>query len=730
MLPGTRRQPSLWGFANFVFDRSSDQLYKDGERVHLQGKPLLLLRILLEEAGNIVTREDLRQRLWPEEQSLEFDAGLNTAIKMVRQALGDTARQSAFIRTDRSQGYRFVYPIHYPTAIAMAEPAIATEGNSASAESKEAPAIPVLAPEPPRPLANRRRTFLLAGSAIAAGVALLAWGLKLVFFPAERQELIMEPLMNPPALPITAGAISPDGRVFAFADRHHVRVAVVATTESSIIPKFDGLRVFRLAWGPDSQTLFVSGYREGARQPSLWQAWLLGESPRRKVRDDVSEAAPSQDGKRLAMVDSDRHEIWVGGADGSEARLLFRHEGGGIGKVCWSPRGERLWFARQAGEASLEIGSVGLGEGIFRPALRLANLGGLVLLPDGRLAYVARGYSESQLFDVKINSETGQLNGTPRRRATWPSMTIDELAATARGDRLSVIQGHLQSDVWVADLAGGNQQIKNARRLTREDSIEYTHAWTPDSRAVIFESTRSGSWNLFRQAIDSDYPEPLAAGPQAMVMARPAPDGSGLLFVRYMRRPGDAGPPPGYFLMRAPWSGPPVTVAQMDTLPDFRCPVAPATECVMAGHSGHTIVFSRLDPARGPGAEMFAIPREESKPDWDLSPDGRLIALTPRDRADNHIRVFSDTGLEREVAVPGWSGLASINFWADGKGFFAASERSGHVDFISIGMQGQATRLDCDPELLPAWVVASPDGRRVALNMHVYASKAWLLRQF
>jgi len=71
MLPGTRRQPSLWGFANFVFDRGADQLYKDGERLHLQGKPLLLLRILLEQSGNLVTREDLRQRLWPDEQSLE-----------------------------------------------------------------------------------------------------------------------------------------------------------------------------------------------------------------------------------------------------------------------------------------------------------------------------------------------------------------------------------------------------------------------------------------------------------------------------------------------------------------------------------------------------------------------------------------------------------------------------------------------------------------------------------
>ena len=93
MLPGTRRPPNLWGFGSFVFDRNSDQLYKDGQRVRLEGKPLLLLRFLLEHAGTVVTREDLQQHLWPQEQSLEFDAGLYTAIKTVRQALGDTARQ-------------------------------------------------------------------------------------------------------------------------------------------------------------------------------------------------------------------------------------------------------------------------------------------------------------------------------------------------------------------------------------------------------------------------------------------------------------------------------------------------------------------------------------------------------------------------------------------------------------------------------------------------------------
>ena len=731
MLPGTRRQPSLWGFANFVFDRSADQLYKDGERVHLQGKPLLLLRILLEAAGNLVTREDLRQRLWPDEQSLEFDAGLNTAIKMVRQALGDTARESIFIRTDRSQGYRFVYPIHYPTAMSLAEPEVAAQSSAPAAAPETPPGIPVLAPAPPPPVATPRHNLLLAGFAIAAGIALLAGGVKLAFFRGEPRELVMEPLMNAPALPIMAAAISPDGRLFAFADDHHVRVAVIATTASSVISKFDGLRVHKIAWGADSDTLFVSGYLQGEQLSSLWQAWLLGESPRRKIRDDVWEPAPSPDGKWLAMTDNKGQELWLSAPDGSGAHLLFRDAAGGIGKISWSPRGERLWF-RKGAEGSMDIGSVGLADGKFRFALRPSSeLGGLVLLPGGRLAYVTRPPSGSRLFELKVDSETGQVHGAPRQRADWPSLRIDELSTTARGDTLAVIQGRMQSLVWVAELEAGNQQIRNARRLTREDSDEYAHAWSPDSRAVLFESTQHGSWNLFQQAINSDYPEPLAVGPETSVMGRPTPDGSGFLFVRYVRRPGDAGTPSGYQLMRASWRGGlPVTIAQMDKQPNFRCPAAPAKDCVIAKRAGSEMVFSRLDPRHGPGARMFAIPWEDPNPDWDVSPDGRLIALTPKDAADNHIRIFSDTGVEQEVAVPGWAGLASLNFWADGKGFFMAAERSGHVDFVSITMQGKATRLDCDPGQLPEWMVASPDGRRIALNLHTYASKAWLLRHF
>jgi hypothetical protein len=275
---------------------------------------------------------------------------------MVRQALGDTARESIFIRTDRSQGYRFVYPIHYPTAISLTEPAATAETGPPPMAIEEAPRIPVLAPEPPPPPAKKRHRPILAGLGIAAATALLAWGVKLAFFRAENRELAMEPLMNAPALPIMAAAISPDGRLFAFADQHHVRVAVIATTANSVISKFDGLRVYRLAWGGDSDTLFVSGYVEGERSPSLWQAWLLGESPRKKIRDDVAEAAPSPDGKKLAMIDGARHQLWVAGADGSEAHLLFRHEGG-IGKICWSPGGQRLWLSRVRGQASIEIGS-------------------------------------------------------------------------------------------------------------------------------------------------------------------------------------------------------------------------------------------------------------------------------------------------------------------------------------------------------------------------------------
>jgi DNA-binding winged helix-turn-helix (wHTH) protein/TolB-like protein len=98
-------------FGRFEFDVTAGELYREGERVRLQEQPRQILAALLERPGEIATREELRERLWKADTFVDFEHGLNTAIKKVRQALGDSADAPQFIETLARRGYRFVAPV-------------------------------------------------------------------------------------------------------------------------------------------------------------------------------------------------------------------------------------------------------------------------------------------------------------------------------------------------------------------------------------------------------------------------------------------------------------------------------------------------------------------------------------------------------------------------------------------------------------------------------------------
>ena len=95
-------------FAAFEVDPAAGELRKSGVRIHLQDKPLRILVILMERPGAIVTREELRQKLWDEDTHVEFEHSLNTAVNKLRRALGDSAETPRFIETIPRRGYRFV----------------------------------------------------------------------------------------------------------------------------------------------------------------------------------------------------------------------------------------------------------------------------------------------------------------------------------------------------------------------------------------------------------------------------------------------------------------------------------------------------------------------------------------------------------------------------------------------------------------------------------------------
>jgi DNA-binding winged helix-turn-helix (wHTH) protein len=95
-------------FGDFAIDPHAGELFKKGTKIKLQQQPFQVLAILLERPGDLVTREELRERIWPADTFVDFDHSLNTAVKKLRQALGDGSQKPRYVETLPRKGYRFL----------------------------------------------------------------------------------------------------------------------------------------------------------------------------------------------------------------------------------------------------------------------------------------------------------------------------------------------------------------------------------------------------------------------------------------------------------------------------------------------------------------------------------------------------------------------------------------------------------------------------------------------
>jgi DNA-binding winged helix-turn-helix (wHTH) protein/Tol biopolymer transport system component len=224
-------RPSKVAFGPFEFDPDSRELFKHGFRVRLASQASTVLDVLVERPGELVTREDLRKRLWPGATSGDFEHGLNAAVNKLRQSLGDTANQPRYVETLPGVGYRFVAPV-YTASGAVRELAptparfnrlnqgdlvetpvgsardLSSEGISGGADLSKA-----------SELTPRLRERLAWGVA-ALGIALLTW-LGVAYWrriqSAESRHIRLS-LLPPPSTSFVPQnfAISPDGRRLAF----------------------------------------------------------------------------------------------------------------------------------------------------------------------------------------------------------------------------------------------------------------------------------------------------------------------------------------------------------------------------------------------------------------------------------------------------------------------------------------------------------------------------------
>ena len=188
-------------FGEFEADLVAGELRRGDTRIRLSRQPVELLTALLERPGQVVTREELRARLWRDDTFVDFEHGLNAAVNRLREALGDSAQTPRFVETLPGRGYRFLPSVELPPE---PEPRIA-----APAEAR------------PAPVSARRREWLPWAVALAAGaVAVALWVVGRPGGPSEepvRFVVTLPPGASLDGSPVgTVIALSPDGRHVAF----------------------------------------------------------------------------------------------------------------------------------------------------------------------------------------------------------------------------------------------------------------------------------------------------------------------------------------------------------------------------------------------------------------------------------------------------------------------------------------------------------------------------------
>jgi DNA-binding winged helix-turn-helix (wHTH) protein/Tol biopolymer transport system component len=708
-------------FGLFEVDVRAGELRRQGIKVKLQEQPFQILVHLLESAGEVVTRDELRQRLWPADTFVDFDHSLNAAIRRLRDALGDNAENPRFIETVARRGYRFLAPVSIDSARLNGIRAVTTSPAVTSSSSL-------------------RGIWWIAG-AIAA-VLLVGLG---VFLGSRLQHREAAPLRmthltaNPADDPVHAAAVSRDGKYLAYSDEEGFYLRQIETGETHSVALPAGMLATAVSWLPDGAHMIVN-LRDASELSGLWELSAFG-GELRKVLDDGELPAVSPDGRQLAFVAGKalRQRIWLANVDGTQLREVVGQDGDLFGGIAWSPDSRKIAyttakFGYGAGvEASIKALAVNDAQPKAATVLSVVDLQGpLSWGSDGRLIY---GLAESRprqmdsnLWAIKLDKNS-KPEGPPERLSNDQG-NIFTVSSSGDSKRIIYVKGVPEPDVYVARLDPAGS-LGEPQRLTLDDREDLPFDWTADSRQVIFMSNRTGNFSIYKQALGQTVPDLLVAGTDQLEHPRLSPDGSQLLYVSYPNWGDNSYQVP---LMRVPVTGgPPRQIVKANWINNHQCSRAPASICVYSVLEKNEIMFFKFDPVAGQPSLIYDIKDDLTQIyNWSLSPDGSTLAIARGKFGEGEDRVHLvslNGGPERWLQIRGWPGLDSLDWAADSKSIWAVSAGGRENSLLNINLLGSVRVVWHPKKLRVGWAIPSRDGKSLALHVNSMSANVLMLER-
>jgi DNA-binding winged helix-turn-helix (wHTH) protein/Tol biopolymer transport system component len=718
---------TLYRFDGFELDPANRVFTAGAKPVAIPARAFDLLLYMAGNAQRLLTKEELMKAVWGD--MIVEEGNLTQNIFLLRKVLStNQATENKLIVTVPGRGYRFAARVE---VISGQTPAAAAPEDSAN-EAIRSPA-----PVVEETLARRRRPspgrWVVIGAVLALAVAIL-------FFARLRWQA-NKPIPMPHAVarttvenPVITVAVSPQGTYLAYADPQSITIQTLRSGETRSIPVGSGVTPVRVVWYPDETRVLISERVNDS--PGLYTLSILSGklSP---LRENALSPAVSPDGSGIFYLDGTLRALWLMDGNGENPRrILSAPAPDKLYPQFWSPDGRRVWFVRVHWDKDKEIVSLETCDltGTRRSvALSDNRTRAFRLLPRGRLIYalVEGSQNFTNLWELPVNAAEGKAEGKPRKLTNWTNFSISGISATADGKQVALLNGTMQADVYVGDLLDGGAQLANTRRLTLNESDDTPAFWTADDQAVVFDSTRNGRSQLFRQRPDQAVPELLSMDSEDDQYAR---FGGPWIYFHSIPLNGRISWNQPLELRRIPANGGASNAVIRDTGIDIGCAYDRPEICALARLTGKTLAFYRFDHAKGRGAEIGRMEVDSRLfPSFGVSPDGSEVAVIDPKGIGNRIRRIPLAGGNySEVEVSGRNELETLYWAADGKGWFVSSVTPSNGEYLlHVNARGESQVLfEQIGDGRDTWGIPSHDGKHLAFLRWTDARNVWMIDDF